>query len=230
MRMPTRNIRDRLDELLAVGEYEIPEERGLGGTGAPGLYLEHLLGLKTSNVDVPDAGAWEVKYTSGTAHITLFHKEPFPRRGQAMRYIINRWGWIGRNGRPSFRHTICGETERFHVVDDANAIWVRRTGYDDISPHWPHDELITAFARKLSNLILVRGSYSRAKRIVRYDSAELLSGARTTQFIRLVVNGLVCIDFDAHIRANGSIRNHGTKFRIKPEDLRSIYARHQVVG
>ncbi len=228
MRMPARNIRDRLDEVLAVGEFEIPTEQGFEGTGAPGLYLENLLGLRTSNQDVPDAGAWEVKYTSGRAHITLFHKDPYPR-GRAIRYIINKWGWIGRNELQSFRHTICGESDRFHVVDDAHSIWVRRTDHDDVSPHWPHDEIVTAFARKLGNLILIRGSYSRARRIVRYDSAELLSGARTTQIIRAIVNGLVCIDFDAYIRENGSIRNHGTKFRIKPDDLRTLYTRRQVV-
>ncbi len=225
MTLPARNIRERLAEVLAVGEHEIPQE-GFGGTGAPGLYLEHLLGLRTSNVDVPDAGAWEVKYTSGNALLTLFHKDPYPR-GQAIRYIINRWGWIGRNGNQSFRHTICGESERFHVVDDAGSIWVRRTDYDDISPQWTHDDLITAFARKLNKLILVKGSYSRAKRIVRYDSAEFLSDARTTQIIRAIVSGLICIDFDAYIRENGSIRNHGTKFRIKPDDLSRIYSRSQ---
>ena len=107
---------------------------------------------------------------------------------------------LAENELQSFRHTICGESDRFHVVDDAHSIWVRRTDHDDVSPHWPHDEIVTAFARKLGNLILVRGSYSRARRIVRYDSAELLSGARTTQIIRVIVNGLVCIDFDAYIR------------------------------
>ena len=226
MTLPTRNIRERLLDVLATGEFEIPED-GFGGTGAPGLYLEHLLGLTTSNVDVPDAGAWEVKYTSGNALLTLFHKDPYPR-GQGIRYIINRWGWTGRNGQPSFRHTICGESDRFHVVDDANSLWVRRTGYDDMAPHWLHDDLITAFARKLSKLILVHGSYSRKQRIVKYDSAEYLTGPRMNQFIRSIERGVVCIDFDAYIRESGAIRNHGTKFRIKVSDLRSIYASRQM--
>ena len=228
MRMPTRNVRELLNDVLAEGKHEIPPDQGFEGTGAPGLYLEHLLGLRTSNVDVPDAGAWEVKYTSGRALTTLFHKDPYPR-GKAIRYIINRWGWIGKNKLQSFRHTICGESADFHVVDDANSIWVRRTRDDDISPYWPHDELVTAFARKLGNLILVKGSYSRKRRVVRYDSAELLSGAKTTQLIRSIANGLICIDFDAYIRANGSIRNHGTKFRIRPDDIRRLYARRQPV-
>ncbi len=228
MTMPPRTIRERLGEVLATDTYTIPRGKSFEGTGAPGLYLEHLLGLKTSNVDIPDAGAWEVKFTSGTALTTLFHKDPFPRRGEAIRYIINRWGWIGsNNNRPSFRHTICGESERCVVVDDAGSIWVRRRGYDDIAPHWPHDELITAFARKLSKLILVRGTYDNRKRLVTYDTAEFLSQPRTSQLVRAIVTGLICIDFDAWIRESGAIRNHGTKFRIHPADLPRIYGRRR---
>ena len=226
MTLPSRGVRERLQEVLATREHEIPTGMKFEGTGAPGLYLEHLLGLTTSNVDVPDAGAWEVKYTSGTSKVTLFHKDPLPR-GEAIRYIINRWGWIGRNGLQNFRHTICGESDRFTVVDESNAIRVRRIGYDDIVPHWPHDVLVTAFARKLGNLILVHGS--KRGRTVWYDSAEFLTGARTTRFVRAVARGTVCIDFDAHIRANGRIRNHGTKFRINEQDLRSIYTTRQPV-
>ena len=227
MTLPNRHVMERLRQVLATRTYEIPMGQGFEGTGAPGLYLEHLLGLTTSNVDIPDAGAWEVKYSSGNSLVTLFHKDPYPRRGQAIRYMINKWGWIGRRGLQSFKHTICGESSHFTVIDDANAIRVRRTGHDDFSPYWPHDELVTAFARKLGNLILVHGS--KRGRIVHYQTVELLSGARTTRLIRNIVNGTICIDFDAYIRDNGSIRNHGTKFRIKLQDLHSVYTNRQTI-
>ena len=226
MTTPDRRIQDALKQVLAQREYEIPQGQGFEGAGAPGLYLEYLLGLKTSNADVPDAGAWEVKFTSGKAPLTLFHKDPYPR-GEAIRYIINRWGWTGRNGRPSFRHTIWGESERCEVVDDAGDIRVRRKGYDDVSPYWPHDTLITAFSRKLSKLILVRGS--KRGRVVQYMSAEFLSDAHVTRFIRNIARGVVCIDFDAYIQEGGAVRNHGTKFRIAVEDLSALYrTRHRV--
>ena len=229
MTAPPLDIRNRLSEILAAREYMIPTGEGFEGTGAPGLYLEHLLGLKTSNLDIPDAGAWEVKFSSGNALVTLFHKDAYPR-GQAIRAIINRWGWIGRNGHQSFRHTICGRSEHFEIADDAGEIRVRRIGSDDVVPHWPHDSLVTAFARKLGNLIHVRGKWNKRTRQVFYESAELLSEARTTQLIRNIVIGTICIDFDAYIREDGSIRNHGTKFRIKPEELRDLYRNHREVS
>ncbi len=109
-------------------------------------------------------------------------------------------------------------------MDDAGEIRVRRIGYDDVVPHWPHDVLLTAFARKLGNLIHVTGKWNKKTRKVSYDAAEFLAGARTTQLIRFIVIGTICIDFDAYIQESGGIRNHGTKFRIKPEDLQTLYA------
>mgnify|MGYP001579175643 FL=1 len=222
----SRAALDRLQDVLRQRQYEIPEEMGFEGTGAPGLYLEHLLGLRTSNVDIPDAGEWEIKFSSGSSLVTLFHKAPY-HRGAAVRYMINRWGWTGSNGRPSFRHTICGQSDRFTVVDEANEIRVRRIDHDDFVPHWPHDVLVNALSRKLRHLILVHGR--KRGRTVWYESAETFREVRSTGLSRALVNGRICIDFDAFIQASGTVRNHGTKFRIKPDDIGELYARRERV-
>ena len=95
MNTPPKVVKSKLGEILAQREFTIPENQGFEGTGVLGLYLEHLLDLKTSNAEVPDPRGWEVKFTSGDALITLFQKEPYPReRGRMIRSIINRWDWI----------------------------------------------------------------------------------------------------------------------------------------
>ena len=228
MTTPPMGIKNKLSEILTTREYIIPTGEGFEGTGAPGLYLERLLGLKTSNADVPDAGGWEVKFSSGDALITLFQKEPYPReRGRMIRSIINRWGWVGQNGQQSFRHTISGQSDLLEVVDDAGEIRVRRLGHDDVVPHWPHDVILTTFARKLGNLIHVQGT--KKGRTVIYESAEFLSQAKVTELIKAIVTGTICIEFNAFIRENGSLRNHGTRFRIRNEDLHRLYANRQQV-
>ena len=226
MTTPPLDIRNKLSQILQTRDYLIPIGEGFEGTGAPGLFLEHLLGLKTSNLDIPDAGGWEVKFSSGNALITLFQKDPFPR-GRILRYMINEWGQIGKNGHQGFVHTISGRSDRFEIVDDAGEIRVRRTGYDDVVPHWPHDVLVTAFARKLGNLIHVHGT--KRGRTVRYESAAFMSGAKVTNLIRAITTGTICLEFNAFIRENGSIRNHGTRFRIRPRDLPSLYSNRQLV-
>lgn len=228
MTTPPIGIKNKLSQILTTREYIIPTGEGFEGTGALGLYLEHLLGLKTSNADVPDAGGWEVKFSSGDALITLFQKEPYPREsGRMIRSIINRWGWIGQNGHQSFRHTIRGRSDLLEVVDDAGEIRVRRIGHDDVVPHWPHDVILTAFARKLGNLIHVQGT--KKGRTVVYESAEFLSQIRVTDLVKAISTGIICIEFNAYIRENGAVRNHGTRFRIKTEDLYRLYTNRQQV-
>ena len=228
MTAPQASTKSKLLEILATREYPVPKGSGFEGTGAPGLYLEHLLDLRTSNQDVPDAGAWEVKFTSGNALLTMFHKTG-DRDGPTMGDIIEKWGYVGRNGRPNFRSTVCGQSENYKVSDEEGTIRVRRNDDDVFVPYWSHDALITAFARKLGKLIHVQGSWNKRTRIVTYSSAEFLSRARTTQLINFIVTGTVCIDFDAYLKESGGVRDHGTKFRIKLADLRSLYAARESV-
>lgn len=64
----------RLVDIVRHGAYEMPEKR-YAGTGAPGIYLEDLLGLTTGNKDIPDNLGFELKfYTKETNLITLFQK------------------------------------------------------------------------------------------------------------------------------------------------------------
>ncbi len=199
MSTPPKGVKSKLSEILAQREFTIPKDQGFEGTGAPGLYLEHLLGLKTSNSDVPEDGGWEVKFSSGDAFITLFQKEPYPRQsGRMIRSIINRWGWIGQNGQQSFRHTISRQSDLLEVVKDAGEIRVRRLGHDDIVPHWPHDVILTTFSRKLGNLIHVQGA--RKGRTVMYKSAEFLSEAKLDRLIDAISKGTICIELNAHIK------------------------------
>ena len=229
MTAPQSSIRAQLKDILDTREYEIPNGEGFEGTGAPGLYLEHLLNLKTSNLDIPDAGAWELKFTSGSALLTLFHKEA-DRGGPTMKDVIGAWGYIGRNGRQNFRHTVCGQSVGYRVSNEAGTIRVSKIDDEGIVPYWSHDALLTAFARKLGNLMHVEGSWNSRSRVVSYESAEFLSRARTTQLIELIADGTICIDFDAYIRDTGAVRNHGTKFRIKASDLHLLYATREAVG
>ena len=107
--------------------------KGYGGTGGPGLYLEHLLGTGGDNQDIADAGKWEIKTTKGGALLTLFHKTPSPKG--INRQLLNLWGWTGKDGHKSFRHTICGRSKRgFRVIDDARSVWIRKEGYDGPVP------------------------------------------------------------------------------------------------
>lgn len=65
---PPKTKKELFDRMLVImkhGAYEMPAK--YKGTGAPGTYLEDLLGLTSGNKDIPDSVGWEAKfYTTQT--------------------------------------------------------------------------------------------------------------------------------------------------------------------
>lgn len=221
-----KDLYSRLREVLGRGWIDIPREYpGYGGTGAPGVILEQLLGIDGGNRDTPDAGKWEIKFRSGVALLTLFHLEAEP--AGHLHQVVRKFGWRDDKGRMSFRHTIAGKTKRgFYVVNENERVIVRNDAADEAEhPYWTHDKLMNAFAAKFRRLIVVSGK--RRKDVVRYDTAHLYWEPQITRFVDAVVKGVVAIDFDARTNNGKGLRNHGTKFRIKYEQLRHLYNHHE---
>jgi hypothetical protein len=220
---------DKLREVIGKGWITIPDDAGYGGTGGPGLLLEDLIGIDRNNRDGPDSGVWELKYHSGTAPLTLFHLSPQPQG--IMHQVVRAYGWPDPKGRTSFRHTIWGKSPKgFEIVNDVNRIIVRNTGPDvdsDITPpYWTHDSLMNAFVYKLRRLAVVHGTKRKGK--VKYEYARLYREPKISDFVSAIERGLVAIDFDARTNLSGmGLRDHGTKFRIKLDDLHSIYTKNE---
>lgn len=216
----------RLREIIALGWQEMPKGVArYNGTGGPGNFLEDLIGLKAGNQDIADVLGWEVKYyTAATNLITLFHKEAGPHG--IMRYMVSKHGWKDAQNRLSFRHTIHGRSDRFMVVSDAGNVIVRPLKGNGPVPMWTHDELLNA-AGKLKRLLLVKGE--RKGQQIRFIHADCFENLHLTLFVAEMVNGTIVIDFDCREAKAGStgLRNHGTKFRIKPQNICRIYLKKE---
>ena len=232
--MTTRSVKDKdlFREVKAIlgKEYEIPNKTGYGGTGGPGRILEELLRVEVNNQDLPDAGRWELKYTSNTAYLTLFHKDPCPRKPSVIRELVLNCGWECGDHQ-SFRHTIWGRSPRgFRVEMSDDTVSVVNDAYPDIAPYWEIDELSNATVPKLRYLILCPGKVRRSgeKRWVTFHYAKLNYGFKLSKFMSGLRDGWLAIDFDARTKppsARGAIpiRNHGTKFRIRIKDFGRMY-------
>jgi hypothetical protein len=196
------------------------------GTGGPGNYLEDLIGLKAGNQDIADVIGWEVKYfTEKTSLITLFHKEPGPEG--ILRYMVSKYGWKDAQGRLSFRHTINGRSDRFHVVNDAGNIIVRPLKGNGPVPIWTHDTLLNVAGGKLRRLLLVKGE--RDGNEVHFERADCFENLHLTMLMNEMATGVIAIDFDAREMSPGStgLRNHGTKFRVQPENVCRLYLKKE---
>ena len=213
----------RIQKIIVESPHKLPG-KGFGGTGGPGMYLQILLGLQVDNRDIPDSMGWEVKtYSKRTNFITLFHKEPHPQG--VVKYLVKSFGWLDNKRRKSFRHTIAGSSDRFTIIGGAGKILVSPKGTSDGPiPYWTEDDILGAAGAKLRRLLLVR--YKKLGDEITYDRAFIYETLTLSKFIEQVSNGTVLIDFDAREMKPGSnsLRNHGTKFRVSPNDIHKLYA------
>ena len=224
-----RQLFERVREAIAHGPYEMPEEGRYHGTGAPGMFLEDILGLNAGSLDIPDAVGWELKwYTDRTSLITLFHKEADGPEA-IMRYMVRKYGWKDKQGRLSFRHTIRGRSDRFKVEDSVGQLVVRPIRGNGPVPYWSHAELVAVAGSKLRRLLLVRGEYSKVNRTVRFLHADAFETFHLADFVYEVLRGEIVIDFDCREARPGSagLRNHGTKFRIAPQSVCRLYMKKE---
>ena len=223
------SIRKKLRNILAGHQYEVPIEEAFEGGDAPRLYLLQLIPeLKASKSARLKTGAWKMEFTSENSMLTLFAEEADPS-GPSMQDIISHWGQVSTNGTAGFQRTVCRQSEGYSVADEEGTIRVRRSSESTIMPSWSHDSLLNAFASNAQYLIHVRGLWNERTRLATYESAEFLSEPRITRLINFIADGTICIDFDAYLKDNGAVRDHGTKFRIRSSDLHLLYTTREQV-
>ena len=100
-------------------------------------------------------------------------------------------------------------------------VLIRKSGYDGPVPYWTHDELLNVVGAKLRRLVLVR--YEKKKDKVLYTQSDIFSDFALTFLIYELVRGTICVDFDVRATKTYALRDHGTKFRIHPDNVCRVY-------
>jgi len=231
----TRNA--LIEAIKAILEYSQTHsyECSHKGHGRAGRLLEDLLGISGGNHDVADAVGFEIKTSSNSSTpITLFHKDPLPRNSKvqlgAVNALIENYGWVSEhNGQAvkSFRATLYGTWKdvksdtALKVIADEHKVCVMDG--DMQVAYWDTNELVGIASAKLRNILYVNAQ-TEADGRVRYVDAKMFNSFAPFNFVRALNSGIVAIDFDARSNhGKSSIRNHGTKFRIKEKDIHFIY-------
>jgi len=218
----------KIAEILKTGTWVFPDESKYNGSGGPGRLLEDLLGIKANNADSPDLADWEIKFHGGTSLLTLFHKDPEPKG--IINIMVDDYGWDDGKGRISFRHTIGSESIRgFYIVNEEDKIIIKNRIKEAAVPYWAHNTLFNAFASKCRRLIVVKGKMLKNPRRVIFQEAIAYWEPDVKGFSKAITDGVFYVDFDARTKKSrgSAIRNHGTKFRIKVENLSNVYG-HEV--
>lgn len=170
-----------------------------------------------SNVLLPNYG-WKHQY-AGTK---------YPETEMSFRATLNGATFTDRG----FKVNVNRIEKRIEIIFDSSKCdnrhneWLttigERVGLGDIivRPYWGFNDLFSKVGTKLINCFYVQAETKResGKEYFHYNKVLMLKSVNLEKFIDCIELGKIYIDFDARTG-----HNHGTKFRIKYQDIPLVY-------
>ncbi|OGY48176.1 MAG: hypothetical protein A2663_01350 [Candidatus Buchananbacteria bacterium RIFCSPHIGHO2_01_FULL_46_12] len=205
----------------------------LGDTGI-GKTLEDLLGIKENNIPLPDIGEIaELKSYRKDAKsmMTLFTLEPLPSGGDRDRILLDGFGYSKRdNQRSKELHSTLSckryNAQNLRLLVEKNKIRVKGKNRR-LNIYWDMGSVEKKFNAKLPALIYVLADSKiiNGSEYFHFNEAYLLENFNFGLFKKQVKNDGILVDFRMYYRPNGSVRNHGTGFRIKMNKLDDCFSK-----
>jgi hypothetical protein len=228
--MNLQTLQKKLKEIEAMG---FVETHRLSDTGI-GKTLEDLLGIKENNIPLPDIGeVAELKSyrSSAKSMMTLFTLEPLPKGGDRDRLLLDGFGYSKRdNGRLKELHSTlsCKKYNAQSLKLCVEKDKIRVQGKDrKLNIFWDIKSLEEKFNNKLPALVYVFAETKtiKDKEYFHYNEAYLLEDFSFEIFKKRVKADDILVDFRMYYQPNGSVRNHGTGFRVKVRKLDNCFAK-----
>ena len=114
----------------------------------------------------------------------------------------------------------------FEVVVDkhGNTLKLRHSG-EDIAI-WSIYRLVGALLYKLGKVLFVIADSrigENGREEFHFNEAYLLEDPSEERFIEAFEKSKVCLDIRMHLKENGTVRNHGTGFRMEEDELHLLF-------
>ncbi|MDO8569712.1 MAG: MvaI/BcnI family restriction endonuclease [bacterium] len=219
-------------ELIRIKKLGFVKTHRVGDTGI-GKTLEDLLNIKENNIPLHDIdGVAELKaYRKNTkSMLTLFTLEPLPKGGDRDRMLLDNFGYSKRdNSRSKELHSTLSckkynnQSLKLVLVKDK----IRVQGKNKkLNIYWDIESVEKKFGNKLPALVYVLAETKevKGKEFFHFSEAYLLSGFDFELFKKMVKKDEIVVDFRMYYRPNGSVRNHGTGFRVKINKLYNCFS------
>ena len=226
---------DRLHAIHAMGFLRsiTPGDPGVGDT------LEHALGISRNNNKAPDYNGIELKssrLTRGGARRAVTRSTLFsrvPDHGKTYHEILDDYGkWQTPRGEEEARFQLY-ETLRMsrpnaydlqlYMPNDRNELDIRHNNQGKLSyvSSWDMDGLKQALFLKHPETFWIKAvsEYRDGIEYFRYDVVLHTRNPNASLLGPLFENDKITIDLAAHIKADGSYRDHGILFKMFPDDL-----------
>jgi len=226
--MTLKEIMQRLKDLKDRGY--IPSLRS-SSTGI-GFTFEKEMGLKETNIPIPDLGGRvEIKTArrDSASLVTLFcfnkgvWKIP-------QKELLERYGYIDQSGRRALKNTLfigkdSSQNLSLRIDSDSHKIELLDE-FDKTLATWDIYIMVSKLVSKLNQVLFVIADRRERNGIEEfwYNEAYLLREPSPQKFIEAFKTGKVGIDLRMHLRPNGTVRNRGTAFRARETDLKDLYS------
>jgi len=228
--MTLKEIQNRLEQLKNKG---FVSSRRKGPTGI-GHTLEQEIGLTETNLAIPDIGGRvELKATriNTGSMVTLF---TFNRAVWQVHpeEIISKYGYFDEQGRNSLYSTVFygqANPQNLSIETDKenNKVHLYHTS-GILLGTWSIFTIIGKFISKLERLLLVladsRIDENTGIESFHFSDAYILENPSPDNFLDAFINSQIAIDLRMHLEDSGSVRNHGTGFRIRENYISYLYA------
>lgn len=203
-----------------------------GPTGI-GHLLESELGLKETNIAIPDIGGRvELKATRRNVNslITLF---TFNRSVWKIKQkeVVERYGYKDEVGRQALYNIVNNKTpnsQGFYLQSDPykHLILLKNINYKDNIAEWSTYVIAGKFMTKLDRLVLIiaDNKIEAGFEYFHFNEAYLLKHPTPEKFLEAFDKSEVMIDIRMHLKDTGGVRNHGTGFRMSEKNLMYLYS------
>ena len=221
--MTIESLKKKLKTIQSFGFVKTHRE---GDTGI-GKTIEDMLGIEENNIPLPDIGeVAELKaYRKNTlSMLTLFTFEPRPRKGGRDRILLDTFGYPGRGERSKELYSTlsCKRYNNHGLKIDIkkSRVFVAGKGRN-LNMYWETDDLKKKFDEKLPALVHVLADSKKINEAehFHFNEAYFLKGFDFEKFKKMMQKDEVTVDLRMHYKPNGTIRNHGTAFRVKINKL-----------
>ena len=200
--------------------------------GKAGNIYEDLLGIPENNrrgadIMLSDGTKYEIKTSKskGTA-VTMAGLKPKDHTPQ--RKQIEEYGKVSLDGQKRFSSTFrVGKTNprglKTDIVGNRVVITDAKTGKEVMS--WDIDDILDKLESKCGNVIHTTADRRKIDGVEEYNykKSELYSDFNRKYARKLLEEGKIVIETRSKIKLNGSIRDHGTVFRIPRRYLSEFY-------
>jgi hypothetical protein len=227
-----KNIDEFKIVLKKIAEQGFIESLRSSDTGI-GYTLESCLGIKENNIPLADLGSnIELKAfrKDSASLLTLFTCEPKPEGGHRDRQLLEKFGYKKRENLRQKELYCTINSSSFNPQSLKLSVekdWIKVvSNREEIDIYWEAEQLKGRFLQKLPKLILVKADVrikDSGKEEFHFNEAYFLKGFSFESFKNMVSKDIITVDFRMHLRKNGTVRNHGTAFRIRKTKIEKCF-------